>query len=170
MSDNEVSNPICTVDPECGEIAVAQYVWPWGETGLCCPRHQTILGQKAKQLKREIQITALRPGAERPVTRDERIQAHATRMALEAELAEAQTRGMELYRNVEQLQAQLKTAIAQKAELEAQLESARRTAAEAQRAAGEIRTKAAKENAELQQLRALLPKETPQKVDGTVGT
>lgn len=155
------TNPLCTADPECGQTAIASYVWPWGESGVCCARHQVILQQKAQQLKRSVQLTALQPGAERPVTRDERIQARARIMTLEAELEDAKGRGMELYRANEQLQTQLKVEWAKRAEMEAQLSDARRLLEAAQVENGKLRNQAAEENDELQRLRALVPRTPP---------
>jgi len=166
MSD--VTNPICTFDPECGKTAIVSYTWPWGESGLACPAHQVVVHQRAEQLKREVHVVSLQPGAERPVTRDERIQTKARILTLEAELEEAKVRGMELYRSNESLQALIKVEQAKRAELEAQLAGANRALEEAQVANGHLLRQAADENSELQQLRALVTQPTPpapQKLD-----
>ena len=138
MSETEtvVTVPLCTVEEGCPEPAIAQYVWPWGESGMCCARHQVILRQKSQQLKRELQLTALRPGADQPVTRGERIQAQATILALQAEVDEGRQRGQELYRQTVELQSQVVTLRAQRAELEAQLAAARAEKADALTRAG----------------------------------
>lgn len=160
---------ICTVEDGCPEPAIATYLWPWGDSGACCARHQVVLQQRAGQLKRQVSITPLRPGAEQPVTRAERIQSKATILALETEIEETRERGMELYRSVTELQSRVKTLMAQKAEMEAQLQSMALQLDAAREENGELRQQAANENAELQQLRALVPLPPPQELDGPRG-
>jgi len=153
--------PICTVEDGCPEPAIATYMWPWGASGACCARHQVVLGQKSAQLKRPVQISPLRPGAEQPVTRAERIQSKATILALQEEIEESRVRGMELYRSTTELQAAVRTLQAQKLELEANLQEARRQNDELREQNGKLRQVAANENAELQQLRALTKQPAP---------
>jgi len=162
MSETTVTVPLCTVEEGCPEPAIAQYVWPWGESGMCCARHQVILRQKSQQLKRDLQLIALRPGADQPVTRGERIQAQATILALQAEVDEGRQRGLELYRQTVELQSQVTTLRAQRAELEAQLGTARLDLEEARTRAGTLQQKLGQENAELLQLRALVPPAHPE--------
>lgn len=140
----------------CKELATATYVWPWGKSGTCCPRHQVILQQRAHSLKRQITFTALNPGAQPAPTRDERIQFRAKVGVLEAELSEARERGMQLYRGHEALQAQLRVALLSKQELEAQLADAHAQLERMRVENGELREAAARENDELQQLRAFV--------------
>lgn len=147
-------NPICTVD-DCGEPAIASYVWAWGESGVCCARHQVILRQKAGQLKQSLQVTPLQPGAPAEETRDERIAKQAKLLTLEEELSEARDRGMQLYRQVESLQQQGRVQTLKIQEMEAQLRDLGNQLEKARIANGELRQQAARENDELQQLRAL---------------
>jgi uncharacterized phage infection (PIP) family protein YhgE len=146
----------CFVDG-CEHPPVAEFVWPWGETGLVCAHHRIILAQKSKRLNRDVVITPLQSGTPAPLTRDERIASKARIMTLEEELDEAKSRGMDLYRQLEELKAQLvranRNAKAADEELKALLDerdSLRQLLGEAQLAA-------ARENDELQQLRALVP-------------
>lgn len=98
MSVSEaVAVPMMCSVPGCTKPAISTYVWAWGETGACCAEHQVVLQQKAKNLKRTIQFNAIAPGAPTPMTRDERVQLHAARLAAEDETIEAKQRTAKLY-------------------------------------------------------------------------
>lgn len=146
----------CFVDG-CTNTPVASYTWPWGETGLVCATHTVNLRQMEKNLKRQVTITPLQPGEPTPITRDERIASKARIMALEEELDEARSRGMDLYRQHEDLQRKLKVALAQTAAVDAELKSVVEERDDLRRLLGEAQLAAARENDELQQLRALVP-------------
>jgi hypothetical protein len=140
----------------CKETPVATYVWPWGETGLTCAQHQIVLRQKASQLNRDVVITPMQPGAPTPMTRDERITSQARILTLEAELEEARTRGVEMYRSNEQLTAQLRVEQAKTAELDAALTAATNRYDELVAMTGELRAELAEAVDELGKLRAVV--------------
>lgn len=146
----------CYVDG-CTNTPTASFTWPWSESGLVCAEHTVLLRQKAAQLKRDVLIVPLQPGEPTPITRDERIASKARIMALEEELDEAKRRGMDLYRQHEELQRRLKVALAQTAAVDAELRSIVEERDSLRRLLGEAERAAARENDELQQLRALVP-------------
>jgi hypothetical protein len=114
----------CDVDA-CGEPAVASYVWAWGQTGCCCARHQFILSQKSKNLKRAIQFAPLAPGAPSEPTRDERVQYRAQILAAEDELQAAKGRTAKTYAQNQELIAEVKRLTALNSELDGQLSQTR---------------------------------------------
>lgn len=97
---------LCNIDG-CGEVATHSYVWAWGEAGYCCPKHVAILQQKAAQLKRTITFTALQPGAPSQITRDERTQLIAAKLAAEGETEDVKARNRDLYGANRQLTAEI---------------------------------------------------------------
>lgn len=141
----------------CKNADVAQFVWPWGESGLTCAQHQIILSQRSKQLKRDVVITPLQPAAPSPMTRDERIQARARIMTLEEENDELRKRGQDLYRQNEDLKTQVRHALNNASSIDKELASVVEERDSLRQLLGEAQRAAAKENDELQQLRALLP-------------
>lgn len=152
---------MCTVEAGCPESPVATYTWPWGEHGLCCVRHQVILAQKAQQLRQQVHIVPLRPGEPTPMAHDERVNLNAQILSLRAELEEARTRGLDLYHDVETLQAQVRTLTAQKAALDGENKTAATRNSELLAQVASIRSQAAKYSEELQRLQALVKRETP---------
>jgi DNA repair exonuclease SbcCD ATPase subunit len=151
----------CTVEPhtDCQDPVVATYQWPWGESGLTCAKHQTVLAQRAAQLKRSVVIAPLEPGNPTPLDRTERTAFHAQILALQEECDELKKRGLELYRANESLQDMIRTEQAKRASLEASLGLAHEELAGLRVRNGELEVAAARENAELQQLRALVSPE-----------
>lgn len=108
----------------CAELATLAYRWDWGATGVCCSTHGALLQQAAGNLQRGIVVHPLAQAAPLPLLRDERIQLIATQLVTEAELNEARSRGLELYRKNGDLQVQLNTAVVRERELKAQLKDA----------------------------------------------
>lgn len=92
----------------CGGRALWSYTWDWGETGFCCTRHQVILQQKARQLRRGVQFVALTPGAAPEVSRDERVRLKAEVLAAEEELVQAKSRTQQLFEQNTTLTAELR--------------------------------------------------------------
>lgn len=98
--ETTTTGPKCT---QCDEPATFAYQWDWGEKGVVCSTHATLLQQTAGQLSRTVQITPLVPAAGAPLQRDERTQLKAAALVLEEELEEAKSRGLDLYRQVQEL-------------------------------------------------------------------
>lgn len=105
----------------CNQPAKYAYTWEWGESGKCCGTHQFVLNQTAGNISRQIQFQPLDSGVAPPLQRDERIAFHARALTLEAELGEAQIRGLELYNQNVALTAQVQALTVGKRELEAQV-------------------------------------------------
>lgn len=118
------SAEISNCDQDCDEPATLAYRWEWGATGACCTRHAALLQQTSKSLKRSVVIHPIERAAPAPLLRDERMQLVAKSLVLEAELTEAQTRGLDVYRKNGDLQVQLNTAIVRERELKAQVADA----------------------------------------------
>lgn len=104
---------------ECTELATHAYQFDWGESGICCARHATLLQQIAGNLGRTIQVSPLRDLPPPPLTRDERTQLIAAKLSTETELDEVKARGLELYRINGEQQRTINTLTVQKRELEA---------------------------------------------------
>lgn len=118
----------CDVDG-CGAEAVFSYAWDWGETGVCCATHLTLLQQKAGQLSRTLNYTPLAPTQPAPLSRDERAKLLASNIVLEQELQEAKGRGLELYRKNAELSAQVQTHVLREREAKAQINDGLRAVA-----------------------------------------
>lgn len=144
----------CDVDG-CELIALASYVWDWGEQGVCCGTHQTILGQKATALKRQIRFAALNPGAPPPLTRDERAMLIAQKLSAEAEADEIKARNADLMQVNKQLALQVQTLTTVRRELEAQQRDAEGKRVEADGIADRLRAEAAELADELSRLRII---------------
>lgn len=112
---------------ECTELATHAYTFDWGESGICCARHATLLQQVAANLQRTIQVSPLRDLPPPPLTRDERTQLVAAKISTETELVEVKARGLELYRLNGEQQRTINTLTVQKRELEAQIRDAEGT-------------------------------------------
>lgn len=108
----------------CGEVAVFSYRWDWGATGAVCAHHATLLQQTSETLKRSIALHPIAKAGPEPLLRDERTQLVAKHLVLEAELAEAQSRGLEVYRKNGDLQVQLNSAVIKEREMKAQVSDA----------------------------------------------
>jgi hypothetical protein len=100
--------PKCDVDG-CDKDAVWIYTWAWGDTGHCCAVHGMLLQQKAKNLKRAVTLAPLPNIAAPALTRDERTQLHAARLAAEDETREAKERTATLYSQAQVLTSELGT-------------------------------------------------------------
>lgn len=107
----------------CGEPATQSYSWEWGETGVCCDKHATLLQQIASQVNRTLTLTPLQR-APQPIGRDERIALKARAMVLEEELEAAKIRGLELYRINTQLAQETRLAKVREEEAGVQLREA----------------------------------------------
>ena len=145
----------CTMTHDCHEPAVASYVWPWGEEGLCCATHRPLLAQVEKNTKRRVSLAMLNPGAPLPMTHDERVAHHAQRLALEEELSEARARGVELHKAHQDLVRQLRTAQAQIGTLEAAAKVSDGNRAELERELARVRAELGHVVEDLQRERAL---------------
>jgi len=111
-----------TCDRDCTKPAVFAYAWEWGEKGVCCAEHQFLLRQAAEHLGgRTVSFTPLVPAGPAPITRDERIQLNARVLTLEAELEDAKSRGLDLFRENTTLTRQVQAATVRGRELELQL-------------------------------------------------
>lgn len=104
----------------CGELATQAYSWEWGETGVCCDKHATLLQQIAAQVNRALTLSPLQRGPQ-PIGRDERITLTARALVLEEELEAAKIRGLELYRINTQCVAEMKLAKVREDEARVQL-------------------------------------------------
>lgn len=115
----------CTEDG-CGSEAIFTYVWPWGDQGHCCARHQIVISQRSEALGRgTINFTALDPGRPQAITRDERTRLIAERMSTEQDLVEVKARSAELYQINTELQSEVRRLRARNTEIEAQVKDAR---------------------------------------------
>lgn len=145
----------------CKQPAKFKYMWEWGVGGVCCETHQFTLNQTAGNISRSIQFQQLDAGAPVPLGRDERIQLIARALTLDAELAEAKLRGLEMYNHNVSLTAQVHSLTTVKRELEAQLKDAH---GELIKMDAEL-TRRRAENAELAdeagRLRVLMPRQHP---------
>ena len=94
-------------DRDCVEAAVSAYVWEWGERGVCCALHQTLLTQTSQNVGRSVVFAPLTPPAPAPLTRDERTKLKGEVYALGEEIEDLKSRGLALYRENEQLTRQV---------------------------------------------------------------
>lgn len=143
--------------PNCGEPAVFAYAWEWGEQGLCCSKHHFELNQAAGQLNRSIQCTPLAAGIAAPLERPERVQLMAKALAAEAELEEAKSRGLELYRQNTSLTQQVQALTTRNRESDAQLRDAKVGFTDMRAELERRQAEAANIHDELSRLRALVP-------------
>ena len=125
---NEIETRKCDVDG-CDQDAVFSYSWDWGQQGVCCATHLTLLQQKAGQLNRTLMHTALAPTQPVPMARDERAKLIANGIVLEQELGEAKARGLELYRKNADLCIQVQTLTLREREANAQIRDGARALA-----------------------------------------
>jgi hypothetical protein len=139
----------------CDAVAVFSYRWEWGATGNSCAHHATLLQQTAESLKRTIAVHPIPRSSPLPLLRDERTQLIAKHLVLEAELAEAKNRGLEVYRKNGDLQVQLNTAIVKERELRAQLQDSGEKRRVAEQRASEVNAENGRLLVELERLRAL---------------
>jgi hypothetical protein len=139
----------------CDQPAVFSYRWEWGATGKCCSMHAALLQQTATTLQRSIALHPLLKAGPAPLLRDERIQLTARALTLEAELDEAKSRGLEVYRRNGDLQVQLNTAVVKERELKAQLSDAAQTLSRVQAERDSLNQRNGELLVELDRLRSL---------------
>lgn len=109
----------------CGEPAKFSYAWDWGETGVCCAKHQTLQVQQQQNLGgRVFTFHALQPTGPVPMTRDERSRLKGEVYALEEEVKELKVRGLDLYNENVKLAAQVQSLTVRNRELVAQSKDA----------------------------------------------
>jgi len=151
---------VCTYarqnEEPCKAPATHGYLWDWGETGCACPRHVGELQQLAGNLGRNVTFTSLDPHAPAPMQRDERVRMNATILTLEAELAEAKQRGLEMYQQNAQLAGQAQAATLRSREAQSQLDDASEDLADERDRADRALAELAEHNDEVQRLRAIL--------------
>lgn len=110
-----------TCDRDCTSLAEFAYSWEWGENGVCCGSHKFLLHQAAGQIERSVSFSPLVAPGPTPLTRTERIALKSEVYALESELEDLKTRGLELYRANNQLTVQLQATSTRARETEARL-------------------------------------------------
>jgi hypothetical protein len=115
---------------DCGEPASFAYTWDWGQAGLACSKHASLLNQTAENLNRKVMVSPLRAAAPAPLLRDERVRLTAEAMVVKEELAEAKGRGLDLYRENVALTRQVQSLTVRGRELDAQLKDAALTVAQ----------------------------------------
>lgn len=145
--------------------ATFHYLWDWGEKGLACSKHATLLQQTATQLQRTISLHPLQAAAPAPLERDERTKLKAATLVVEEELQEAKARGLDLYRVNTQLVGDVQLHQVRAAELEAQNKDLR---AEVERLKGDVANRdseAAKLVLEISRLKTLTAFAPTQRVD-----
>lgn len=133
----------CCKDPS--QKATHAYFWDWGESGFVCAEQAAILQQQAPQLGRTVQITPLPPTGPVEPTRDERIGWFALQKTLELELEDAKSKGLELWRNNEQLRKENQLHVTRKASADLEREQLLETIGKLEQANAEL----GRENAEL---------------------
>lgn len=106
---------LCSKYPD--QIATHAYSWSWGESGVGCSKLIAELQVLAPQLEGQtLSVTPLANDAPVTPTRDERIAWYAKEKTLELELEEAKARGLELWRNNEELRRQDRLHVVRKAQ------------------------------------------------------
>lgn len=104
---------------KCEEAATHSFRWEWGEEGSCCAACAPLVTQAAGNIGRTVAIKPLDATAGvAPVTKHERVQLIAAKLAAEAELEEVQQRGASLYQSNVDLTAQVQTLTMQARERE----------------------------------------------------
>lgn len=112
---------LCSKDPT--KIATHSYSWSWGESGVACNEEIAKLQVLAPQLApHTLAVAPLPSDVPLPPARDERIAWYAKEKTLELELEEAKGRGLELWRNNEELRRQNRLHEVRKAEADLERE------------------------------------------------
>lgn len=142
--------------PECKEPATHSYTWEWGESGVCCAKHQFTLQQTAQNIGRSITFAAISPGASPPLQREERVRLKAEALVLSEELGEAKARGLDLYRQNGLLTQQVQSLTVRGRESDAQLADALAKAAAADERLQKLEVENAELSNELSRLRVLV--------------
>lgn len=141
---------------DCKEDATHSYTWEWGQSGVCCAKHQFTLQQTAENLSRKIQFAPISPGATPPLQRDERVRLKAEALVLGEELAEAKARGLDLYRQNGLLTQQVQALTVRNREADAQIADLRATLAPTAERIQKLEAENGNLSDELSRLRVLL--------------
>lgn len=157
---------------KCEEAATQSFRWEWGEEGKCCDACAPLVQQASVNLGRTVSIKPIDASAAIvAVTRNERVQLIAAKLAAQAELEEVQQRGAALYQSNVDLTAQVQTHVMRAREHAAKVkeldEQVQRLSTDLERREREL----AEATSELQRLRVLAQfnpsRETePSRVDG----
>lgn len=142
--------------PECKEPATHSYTWEWGATGTCCSKHQVLHQQTADNLGRKISFALLASSATPPLQREERVKLRAEAMVAQEELAEAKSRGLDLYRQNTLLTQQVQSLTVRNREAEAQRKDAVGALERADERLRELESENATLSDELSRLRVLV--------------
>lgn len=153
--------PTMCDQPLCQEQATHAYTWEWGQSGAVCARHQVLLQQTSVNLGRAITFSPIDPAATPPITRDERVKLKAESLVLAEELSEAKGRGLEMYRQIELLSAQVQSLTVRNREAEAQLKDLANANEKAMARQVELEVENGNLADELGRLRVLLPPVAP---------
>lgn len=143
--------------PLCQETATHTYTWQWGQSGVVCERHRTVLQQTSENLGRTITFAPIDPAATPPLQREERVRLRSEAMVLQEELNECKQRGLDMYRQIERLQDQVRTLTVTGREAEAQLRDLSASQENAVKRATELEVENAELVEEIGRLRVLLP-------------
>lgn len=108
----------------CKNTAQFAYAWDWGQQGICCQEHASLFQQRAPQLNRQVSIHPLPNTAAAivPMQRDERVRLQAEVLVLKEEVAEANGRGLDLFRENTKLAQQVQLLTVRERELKHQLQ------------------------------------------------
>lgn len=118
-----MSDPaVCTL---CKAPAQYAYTWDWGESGFCCARCSVALNHRSQAVGRVCRLTALTPGAPKPVEYDERINMHAKVLAAEDEVVAVKARNLQLFEANQKLIGEQQRMATEASELRTQLADAR---------------------------------------------
>jgi hypothetical protein len=107
----------------CTHPATQAYAWDWGESGVCCDMHATLLQQIAAQVQRTLVLSPLRKQRQ-PLGRDERCGLQARVLVLQEEVEEGKIRGLELYRVNQSIYGEMRLAKVRSEEAHVQLTGA----------------------------------------------
>src|SRR5262245_14032018 len=160
MSEDIDTAPPAALPPRncttCGKPATVAYTWEWGESGMACPEHAATLQQNAGNLNRTVTVVPLPAQGPTPLTRDERIKYNATILALEAEIEDLKSRGLELVRSNEDLAKQAQLFSMREREKTAYLEDAQAEVKQLSARLEEVETELADAVTEVERLRSIV--------------
>lgn len=151
----EAAEPAAPLCKTCGEPAVFQYSYEWGETGYACAKHVINVQQTATNTRRQVQIVAVNPGWKPPITRDERTRLVAERLVACEERDEANGRSVLLHNQVVELSKAVQRMTLIDREKNVQLQELRAEVAAANAALRERETQLAAAGEELGRLRLI---------------
>lgn len=141
---------------ECDAPASHSYTWDWGKSGFVCPLHQTLKAQQAGNLSRGCAFAVVSSTATAPLQREERVRLRAETLVAQEELAEAKTRGLEMYRQNQQLTQQLQSLKVQLRECESLRTDAVAAAEPMRKEIERLRTEIAEATDEIGRLKVLV--------------